>query len=53
MGYLRCKVRNAGAIVSGLTLTLSMEWHCAQYHANECQAALRRRRLRERGLACT
>jgi hypothetical protein len=31
IGYLRCNVRNGGAIASGLSLTLSMEWHCAQF----------------------
>lgn len=28
--YLRCKVRNGGAFVSGLSLSCSMPWHCAQ-----------------------
>ena len=27
---LRCNVRNGGAMASGLSLTLSMAWHCAQ-----------------------
>ena len=28
--YLRFKTRNGGAFVTGLALTLSMAWHCAQ-----------------------
>src|SRR5215467_8434231 len=31
MGNLRCNVRNGGAMASGLSLTLSMAWHCAQW----------------------
>jgi hypothetical protein len=31
IGNLRCNVRNVGAIGNALSLTLSMEWHCAQF----------------------
>jgi len=48
IGNLRCNVRNGGVMVSGLSLTLSMAWHCA----HEGQAALRRRRLGQDGAAC-
>src|SRR5262249_60480358 len=29
-GYLRCRLRKGGAILSGLSLIASREWHCAQ-----------------------
>ena len=39
IGYLRCKMRNAGAIASGLALSLSTAWPCAM-DTSECQTAL-------------
>ena len=38
-GYLVCSVRNGGAILSGLGLTLSTAWHGVQF-ARQCQSPL-------------